>query len=311
MQPGKTVNTPCRTSILAFDGGGVRGVFQACLVNELHKRTGLLNHVTAFAGTSTGALMAACLAWDIRRIDEAVDLYARIGSDVFTGLKQTPRKLFPFSPNYSADRLAAGLKSFFSCDGSSPEFASCKTRCLVFAISLGTHEVITFDSRFPSPRNLSVIDVLLSSSAAPTYFRPHTFSNRLFVDGGLGCNNPAWPSVNHFVSSGIPIEATKVLSIGTCSRPSSIGLIPPAWRARFMWAVPTINICMDTTSNASNEYCRTMLGDRFLRLDGTSRVRENIPLDAQRLAHKHLIDVAHSVASDRSVIESVEEWLSR
>lgn len=48
--------------ILSCDGGGIRGLMTALLIRDLDRRFGLIAKADAFAGTSTGGLIALALA---------------------------------------------------------------------------------------------------------------------------------------------------------------------------------------------------------------------------------------------------------
>ena len=54
---GRTYN------ILSLDGGGVRGIFTACVLARLNQEhPGFLSCFDLIAGTSTGSILALCLA---------------------------------------------------------------------------------------------------------------------------------------------------------------------------------------------------------------------------------------------------------
>ena len=72
--------------ILAFDGGGIRGLLSTVLVERLIEETsarGLISTVNLFAGSSTGALIALGLAAEIP-LDEIKALYIDAGPKIFS-----------------------------------------------------------------------------------------------------------------------------------------------------------------------------------------------------------------------------------
>ncbi|MBM3788913.1 MAG: hypothetical protein FJW35_01030 [Acidobacteria bacterium] len=74
---------PGRYRILAFDGGGIRGLCAAVWVRRLEdKLPGVLDRVDLFAGTSTGAVIALALAAKLQP-GELVDLISAQASAVF------------------------------------------------------------------------------------------------------------------------------------------------------------------------------------------------------------------------------------
>src|SRR5688572_2272317 len=78
--------------ILSFDGGGIRGLIAALLVQQLDQEYHLLERVDLFAGTSTGGLLALGLASGVP-IDNLVQVYMTRGGVVFE-----PNRSFSHSP---------------------------------------------------------------------------------------------------------------------------------------------------------------------------------------------------------------------
>jgi patatin-like phospholipase/acyl hydrolase len=78
--------------ILSLDGGGVKGILTLGMLkpleDELRKRAGggadfrLSDYYDLIGGTSTGAIVASGLALGLS-IDELIELYMRLGPDVF------------------------------------------------------------------------------------------------------------------------------------------------------------------------------------------------------------------------------------
>ena len=68
--------------ILTCDGGGIRGLIPALLLQQLDEELNFLEKVDLFAGTSTGALIALGLASGVN-ISSLVDIYMTKGAEVF------------------------------------------------------------------------------------------------------------------------------------------------------------------------------------------------------------------------------------
>lgn len=64
--------------LLSCDGGGIRGYLSSKIIQELHKQTGLLDHVDGFGGTSTGGLISIGLADGRAQGKNMSDLIAEI-----------------------------------------------------------------------------------------------------------------------------------------------------------------------------------------------------------------------------------------
>src|ERR1700741_4658887 len=77
--------------ILSLDGGGIRGVFsleillriETLLREHLNSpKLVLADHFDFFAGTSTGAIIAACLSWGMT-VDRIRNFYLQNGAEMF------------------------------------------------------------------------------------------------------------------------------------------------------------------------------------------------------------------------------------
>ena len=65
--------------ILSCDGGGIRGLITAMIIQELDKQIPFLNQIDLFAGTSTGGIIALGLASGVP-ISQLVDIYGSSGN---------------------------------------------------------------------------------------------------------------------------------------------------------------------------------------------------------------------------------------
>ena len=201
--------------ILALDGGGVRGIFTLQILARiealLREEQGRPDLVLAdvfdlIAGTSTGAIIAAFLAWR-KPVAEIERLYMDFGPFMFRRepwYRQWKRK-------YRADAVAGFFKEHFCEDDGrrtpallgSPRLT---TRLLILMRNATTgspwpvsnNPDAMYNDRALDDCNLDVPlwKLLRASTAAPTFFAPERvdFGKRrfLFVDGGVTpFNNPA------------------------------------------------------------------------------------------------------------------------
>lgn len=79
--------------ILSCDGGGIRGLITAMIIQQIDQQTGFLDKVDLFAGTSTGGIIALALASGLP-ISKIVGLYSDNCSQIFT----------PYTPPDSVDQ---------------------------------------------------------------------------------------------------------------------------------------------------------------------------------------------------------------
>jgi hypothetical protein len=237
--------TPKR--ILALDGGGVRGILTLGYLERieelLRKRHGgaadfrLCHYFDLIAGTSTGSIIATCLAKGMG-VGEVRRLYERLAGSVFR------RSVFRFGllrARYGARRLREYLRDVF--ENSTMGSRSLQTGLLVVAKRLDTGSTWPMSNNpgsrfftarpgdtFLSNEDYLVRDVVRASTAAPSFFAPGYIEisrekeqpHGEFVDGGMSPhNNPALLALQLVVMRGFgarwPLDPDKLMlvSVGT------------------------------------------------------------------------------------------------
>ena len=264
---GAAAAQPSRTRpylILSCDGGGIRGLLTAKVIERLQREVPFLDKVDLFAGTSTGGIIALGLAHDLSPT-ELVALYRDLGPEIFTevgsrhhgrsrfleflsGLDAKLRDLLrdlhfdpldllhPRYPN-------AGLKRVLTQYFGKATMGDLKRSALVTTLrlysearnwaplvlhNLGDEGAGAVDNRLQDKptRSTRLVDAALCTSAAPLYFPPHLHPEFGFcVDGGLFANCPA------SIALGLACRANKgdinsirILSIGTGVQISGIDI---------------------------------------------------------------------------------------
>ncbi|MFN3167790.1 MAG: patatin-like phospholipase family protein [Phycisphaeraceae bacterium] len=199
--------------IISIDGGGVRGVFALQILREIEKlyreREGrrdlvLADVIDMFAGTSTGAIVAACLSWGMP-VNEIEALYIKHGSEMFSRTPWWQR----IRSKYRADPMANLFKEIFKEDDGKPAAIGSdkvRTRLLVVLRNATTGspwpitnnpEAMYNDREHPECNlDLPLWRLLRASTAAPTFFTPESIpignQTFCFMDGGVSpYNNPA------------------------------------------------------------------------------------------------------------------------
>jgi patatin-like phospholipase/acyl hydrolase len=210
--------------VLSIDGGGIRGLIPALLLEELERRLRaagktepLYRYFDLIAGTSTGGILAAGLCaphpQDISRPAatpaELVALYRDEGgeifqNDVFTRL----RRLFGnvFSGNFGGlveEKYDHGpLEEKLRRTLGGRCISDALTAVLITAYDIGARTTVTLKKRPLRPGEEAHDDYLFwqaarATSAAPTYFEPARVTNlttgqsQTLVDGGVYANNPS------------------------------------------------------------------------------------------------------------------------
>ena len=193
--------------MLALDGGGIRGVlsleYLGLIEDELKKRSGradfrLCDYFDLIGGTSTGSILAACLACG-KSVDELKGLYRDLGASVFKGSFWHRGIL---SPKFESEPLQVALEGQLGAD-TTLDSPSIRTGLMVMTKRLDTGSPWPLHNH-PGARyheqdgKLRLTEVVRASTAAPTYFEPQriTLSRRdgstvdgAFVDGGVSPYN--------------------------------------------------------------------------------------------------------------------------
>ena len=222
--------------LLALDGGGIRGMvalgvlerMEEHLKNRLGRKSDenfrLCDYFDYIAGTSTGAIIAACLAWGMS-VKEIRYFYEEKGTMMFEygfwpkiimekfplpALRQPLTQLFPSS--YNPDNLRKTLENVFQEDDGQPAtLGSRKLKTLLLMIlrnattdspwPISNNPQAKYNARSREDCNLKypLWQLIRASTAAPTYFPPEQFkisqkrAPHLFVDGAITpYNNPAF-----------------------------------------------------------------------------------------------------------------------
>lgn len=274
--------------IISFDGGGIRGALSSRILKRLcEKHPELLAKTNLFAGASTGALIALLLASgkDSKFIDNLYN-YETIKS-IFT-----PAHFNPFRPKYSNKKLKAMVESIFPQNLTIGEL---QKYVFVPSFNVKGYNSNSWQSVFFN--NLSkgelstakVIDVALSSSAAPTYFPSHNN----FIDGGVIDNSPSASSMITTMKILKPrhqLSDFRVLSIGTGQTLDSIKKDTSYWGA-IQWALtpttkmqlPLVSILLMNDIPLSDMYCQELIGMNYHRINPI--LNHEIPLDDYKMVN--------------------------
>lgn len=209
--------------ILAIDGGGLRGAIPASFLAEVEERIGdrVAGYFDLVVGTSTGGLIALGLGLGLPA-REILRLYETWGPKIFA----RRRRLLPLglsAPMYDLERLREALEAVFG--GAS--LASARRRLLIPAFDAAEGRVHLWRA-YPGTGlvdDVSVVDVALSTSAAPVYFQAHrTAAGTPMLDGGVFANCPVMLAVADAAAClGWRPEEMRILSLGCAIAPFRAG----------------------------------------------------------------------------------------
>lgn len=205
------MQSPGPKKILALDGGGIRGMMTvevlAEIENLLCQKLGrgpdfvLADYFDFVAGTSTGAIIAACISIGMK-VSDIRAFYLSSGQEMFDKAFLLKR----FRYKYEDEKLAAKMQEVF---GKDTTLDSDKLKTVLMMVMRNA----TTDSPWPVSNNpfakyndptradcnlnIPLWQLVRASTAAPVYFPPEVVKmgslEFVFVDGGITTyNNPAF-----------------------------------------------------------------------------------------------------------------------
>lgn len=275
--------------ILTLDGGGIRGLFTARLLERIEAQVpGMLNRTNLIAGTSTGSILALGLASGMSP-GQLARLYLDNGEAIFDDswlddIKDLGGLSGSEYDNKNLKRILTGVFGGQTL-GELPK------PVLVPAFDLDNENADPakrtwtpkFFHNFPGSDTdgaEKVVDVALASSAAPTYFPTY----RGYIDGGVCANNPSLAALLQTQDSRAQINPRPALdeialfSVGTGVSLYHIKGQSLDW-GYAQWAKPLISLMLDANAGIADYQCRQLMGDRYTRLAPVFAPDTTIKLD--------------------------------
>jgi predicted acylesterase/phospholipase RssA len=291
--------------VLSFDGGGIRGLYHAKLLERLKARNlDVAKRADIVTGTSTGAIVAAAVAIG-KGPEEISALYTDVGQKVFPakgmiGAAVNGAFYYVTRESYSPGILRKTLEAQFK---KSTKLGDCKTRLLIPAISLNQYKLKVFDSADEGDKDHGLVDVVLASAAAPTYFPPAQVGDTWYVDGGLCCNNPAFRAVAQLVREQVELSRIHVLSISTGAMPVTKTGDEFKDLRKVSWARPVIDLAMFGSSDLAVQDSALVGYD--------CRITENFESQIELDDYERAIKVLPALARDKAkeVEAKVKRWV--
>lgn len=207
--------------ILSLDGGGIKGVFTAAFLARIERQhlggRSIGEYFDLIAGTSTGGLIALCLAAG-KTAQDALDLYLNYGAAIFTPVSRRVLK-----PGFDTEPLHEAVRGVLG----DRVLADSVLRLCIPAVNARRAEPCIFKTPhhpdFVFDAGEPMVDVALATSAAPTFFQPHATQEYVLLDGGLIANNPVMVALVDALSCfDIARQQVRILSVGTGSKPPII-----------------------------------------------------------------------------------------
>ena len=257
-----------RFQILALSGGGYRGLFSARVLELMEEQYGgsVADRFDLIAGTSIGGILALALAGRIPAAN-LKDLFVKHGAEIFRSRGMLSGWLgAKYDNRYLRELLAR--KEYLG----EKLLGESRTRLLIPAVNYTSGAPQVFKT--PHHENLgrdyrlSMVDVAMATSAAPTYFPIYEMNSQQYVDGGLIANAPGLLAVHEARTLlGQDHSDIHVVAIGTVTSQVTADPSQPLDRGKARWAESIFELTISAQESLSKFMLRHTLGDRFLDVD--------------------------------------------
>jgi patatin-like phospholipase/acyl hydrolase len=271
--------------ILSIDGGGIKGVFPGSFLATLEQSLGqpIATYFDLIVGTSTGGIIALGLGLGLSARD-VLSFYEEHGPSIFRGSRAARALRQIGISKYNSNPLREALRTVFG----DRKLGESTRRLVVPSCNLDTGEVHIWKTshhpRLERDYTASVVEVALSTAAAPTYFPTHRSSAGIpLVDGGMWANNPV--GIALVEATGIlewPRDSLRVLSLGCTTTPLSTGVLRNRALGWLFWRMKVTEVLMAAQSSGALGMATHLIGDRNNLVRISPTVSEAFTLDNVR-----------------------------
>ncbi len=205
--------------VLSIDGGGVRGIFAAKILELMETKLNIDIYKTfdLIVGTSTGSIIAAAIItkYDLTQL---VKDYDENAPKIF-------RKKKLAGIHLSSKYDSSFLESFLQEKLGKRKLGEIEKPLILNATNVSLGEVYVFKSSYQKvqrkgdyvrDREVPLYKAVLASCSAPIYFDPVDINGTLICDGGIWANNPSLVGYTDAIRNfSEQRDNIKILSLGT------------------------------------------------------------------------------------------------
>jgi uncharacterized protein len=208
--------------ILSIDGGGICGILPAAVLSELERRylsgQSIARHFDMIAGTSTGGIIALGLAHGLTAA-QILDFYLDRGAGIFPPASRIGRFYRLLRQGHRTAYERATLQDELLRIFGDTTLGEARTRLVIPAFEGRHGEPWLYKTPhhpdYKKDRVERMVNVALSTAAAPTYFEALPNNGYVMVDGGLWANNPVMNAlIDVLACYDLDRHAVHILSLG-------------------------------------------------------------------------------------------------
>lgn len=257
--------------ILSLDGGGLRGIFTAALLEALEDdlQIKITDHFDLIAGTSTGGIIAVGLGLGLSP-KEILSFYRENANLIFPWWRRWLPLGFLFVSKYSNKGLIKAAQKIFQ----NRKFGESKSRLVITSYSLATDNVYLFRTahheRLRRDYKVEAWKTCVATASAPTFFPAfRALDNDRLIDGGVWANNPSMVAIVEAINTiEKPLEKIHLCSIGTTVSKKKYSCILNLG-TKIPWAVSIASLFLNGQRNSAENHCELLLGQRYQRINFT------------------------------------------
>ncbi len=209
-----------------------------------------------------------------------------------------------------AKHSAAGLRSVLRDRFGETTIGELRHRILVPTVNYVSGKSQIFKTphakNFEMDHRVSVLDIALATTAAPTYFPLHRIGdNGVFADGGLVANSPGlfgWHEAVRFLNAAP--EDVRVLAVGTMTVGATIRGAAGYDRGILGWGKKLFDLVISAQESSTDAMLRHILSDRYYRIDDLAtpqQCRDISTLDRVSAASTRVLKDRGTLAAQRAL----------
>ncbi len=261
-------------TILAIDGGGIKGIIPCMILSKIEELTGspISSLFDLMAGTSTGGFLALGLAvsdekkQSLFKANQFLDIYTGESKNIFS--RSLWQSLSSINGLYQKKYDTGSLEEKYEQVFKNLDFSSVNTNVMISSYDIENRNPFFFKSWKEEFKNIHLKTAARATSAAPAYFKPlQTKINnksQTLIDGAIFLNNPAFAAY---------IEAKKlfktedilIISLGTGHNIVKYSYDKVKNWGFAGWTVPAMKIMYDEMSHSSDYFLSCLKKERFFR----------------------------------------------
>jgi patatin-like phospholipase/acyl hydrolase len=282
--------------IISIDGGGVRGIIPVTILRRIQEQVPfVISNTDILAGTSIGGIISLMLAHNIP-LEYMETFLLNKSKEIFK------RRWFA-SGIVDSKYTNKGIIREFSNEFKKTTMNELRKKVIVTSFDLNENHdwQPKFFHNFSDSKDLStsLIDVTLSTCAAPTYFPIY----KGYIDGGVCANNPSmasWAISNQYYKE----QDVCILSLGTGNALKHIHSQNKSW-GLFQWISNIISILMEAPNEVIDNEAQLLLGGNYFKVNPI--IKKKIMLDdISKVEYLHELAMQYDISEVVSWLK--EKW---